>query len=205
MTDHQLPATRGSGGLPSTEAATASMAASMAEAILDNEADADPISIKTRAQAAMLLCEDRKWLTAKQEFAYVAICCEWRWERDNPRQPRGGDRKSNAAPAFETSPVAASTRRDIHDAYEGVTADDMREAKAWTDEAGRPVTRRDVRPLEVGLRRPERSLLISKYCFFVERLLSQHTYADILGDALNDADAARCEAAHLLHREWLRK
>ena len=91
--------------LPSTEVGTVAQAAAVAEAMLNHETDADPLAIRSRAKAAIHHCDERNWPEAKREFAYAAICCEWRWAQDNPRGKLGGDRKSNTGVVFDPSPI----------------------------------------------------------------------------------------------------
>ena len=134
--------------LPAEQDAAVVQAKAVAEAMLDDTADADPMKIKSRVQAAMNLCDERDWQTAKNEFAYASICCEFRWAQDNPRGEHGGDRtpepEASPTPGLAPNGVSSTTRQRIHDAYEGATADDVRTAKETADAedtAGQPLHR----------------------------------------------------------------
>ena len=71
--------------LPAEQDTAVVQAKAVAEAMLDDTADADPMKIKSRVQAAMNLCDERDWQTAKTEFAYASICCEFRYGRRTTR------------------------------------------------------------------------------------------------------------------------
>ena len=135
----------GQAAAPSVEAAAVAQAITVAEAMLNDETDADPLAIKSRANAAIHLCDERDWQEAKREFAYAAICCEYRLVQDNPKADHGGDRKSSTAPVLDPSPLSPTTRRRMEEAYEGATADDVRAAKETADAEGETVRRGHVR------------------------------------------------------------
>ena len=129
--------------LPSVEVAAVAQAIAVAEAMLNDETDADPLAIKSRANAAIHLCDERNWPEAKREFAYAAICCEYRWTKENPRQLTGTNQ--HAEGLHPATPVPAHTATRIHDAYEGATADDVRAAKETADAEGETIHRGHVR------------------------------------------------------------
>lgn len=126
--------------LPSTESTTVAQAHTLAQAVLANEVDADPLAIKSRAQATMHLCDERDWQEAKRAFAYLAVCCEFRWVQDNPRQPVGVHNDFQGG-----NQVPGSTASRLHDAYEGATADDVSAAGDAADAQGEPINRGHVR------------------------------------------------------------
>lgn len=177
-------------GLPSTESGAIQAAQSVADAMLDDETDADPLAIKNRAQAAIHLCDERNWPDAKREFAYAAICCEFRWTRENPANPRGrppeGTDRSNSAPISKLSPRTAHNMRR---AYADATPETLRNAKAQADEAGKPVSRRDVRE-QAGPApdRPPRSALVDDWRAGVRKVLSKDRNT-LLASAISDRQA----------------
>ena len=186
--------------LPSVEVAAVAQAIAVAEAMLNDETDADPLAIKSRAKAAIHLCDERNWPEAKREFAYAAICCEWRWAQDNPRVEQGGDRKSNAAPAFDPSPIPPSTRKDIHDALDGATADDVSAAKETADADGETVTRGHVRqevetPADAVQRKAKASAQRAKAKRQEAMNDRQAIMQETLQDTANRAHAAESELA----------
>ena len=75
-------------GLVASEAVAIEVARRIANAMIENTTDADPLVTRDKARAAMRLCNERKWPEAKKEFAYAAICCEFRWAKANPRSSR---------------------------------------------------------------------------------------------------------------------
>ena len=183
-----LPAPRDTrAGLPSTETAAAQAAQNVADAMLDDESDADPLAIKNRAQAAMHLCDERNWPDAKREFAYAAICCEFRWTRENPANPRGrppeGADRTKSAPDSELSPRSA---RNLRRTYADATPETIRSAKAQADQAGKPVTRRAVREQsDPDPNRPPKSSLVEEWRRGVRIVLSKDRNT-LLAAALSD-------------------
>ena len=144
--DRNLSPTGGQPKLPSTEVRAIVAAQSVAQAMLENEADADPLAIKSRAQAAVHLCDERRWPAARREFAYAALCCEFRWTRENPAKSRGrpAERTPNQNSDRESELNPRQERR-LRETYDEATADDLREAKSRADAEGRAVTRGKVR------------------------------------------------------------
>ena len=142
--DIPIPWEEPKASVPSTEARAIQAAENIAEAMLEDESDADPLAIKNRANAAIHLCDERNWPEAKKEFAYAAICCEWRWTRENPRQEMGTN-TTHAEGLHAATPVPKHTRSRLHDTYDDATPDDLRTAKAQADQAGETVNRRHVR------------------------------------------------------------
>ena len=128
--------------LPATQDAAVAFAQEQQDALLAGETDIDPLKMKTRAGWAGDRCVEEDWPVARREFAFLERCCEWRWAQINERQRPGRPEENLRAPQV----MPPSTRKDIHDAYEGVTADDLREAKAQADEEGKALTRAAVRP-----------------------------------------------------------
>ena len=181
--------------LPSVEAAAVAQAITVAEAMLNDETDADPLAIKSRANAAIHLCDERDWQEAKREFAYAAICCEYRLVQDNPKADHGGDRKSSTAPVLDPSPLSPTTRRRMEEAYEGATADDVRAAKETADAEGETVRRGHVRqqveaPADGVQRRAKASAQRAK----AKREAAMADKQAIMQDAL-EGTAARAHAA----------
>ena len=130
--------------LRSVEAAAVAQASTVANAMLDNETDADPLSIKKRANAAIHLCDERNWPEARREFAYVSICCEFRWAEENPRQPLGINQHDGEG-LQGANPVPPHTATRMHDAYDGAEPEDIRVAKDAADAKGEAVHRGHVR------------------------------------------------------------
>ena len=150
---YQLTVPEEKTNLPSTETGAVAMAESVADAMLDDTTHADPLAIKSRALAAMHMCDEKEWKTAKHQFFYAAMCCEYRWTQDNPRAGQGA--RTDKVPNERTSvgvdevphtrtDVSPSTARRMHEAYDGVTPDDLRKAKEEADAKGQAVTRSDV-------------------------------------------------------------
>ena len=127
--------------LPSVEAKAVAQAHAVAEAVLTDETDADPLAIKNRAQAAMHRCEEKDWQEAKRAFAYVVICCEHRWVKDNPRQPTGVH--SDGFQGGNQVPGATASR--LQDAYDGAEDEDIRAAGDTAHTTGEIINRGHVR------------------------------------------------------------
>ena len=150
---YQLTVPEEKTNLPSTETGAVAMAENVAEAMLDDTTHADPLAIKSRALAAMHLCDEKEWKNAKHQFFYAAMCCDYRWTQDNPRAGQGA--RTDKVPNERTSvgvdevpdartDVSPSTARRMHEAYDGVTPDDLRKAKEEADAKGEAVTRASV-------------------------------------------------------------
>ena len=183
---------------PSTEVAAVVQAAALAEAMLTDEAHADPLSIKTRANAAILFCDELNWIEAKREFAYVAICCDWRWAQDNPRVEQGGDRKSNTGVVFDPSPIPPTSRQRTHDTFDGATEDDIRVARETADADGETINRGHVRqavesPAD-GVKRKALGVAQRAKVKRAEALKERHEMMlEMLEDATNRAQAVELE------------
>ncbi len=205
MTAPLVPAIRETqGGLPSTEFAAIEAARGVADAMLDNETDADPLAIKNRAQAAIHLCDERNWPEAKREFAYAAICCEYRWTRENPREPVGrpleSTRKNNSDSESELNPRVA---RRLHETYDDATTDDLRDAKARADTSGETITRRHVREtVAPPPKEAARSRLVVEWMRGVAKV-TELGFETVLADARTDDEVADCRAAFAALAEWV--
>lgn len=180
--------------LPSTEVGTVAQAAAVAEAMLNKTTDADPSAIKSRANAAIHLCDERNWPEAKREFAYAAICCEFRLVQDNPRGAHGGDRKSSVPGKLDPSPVSPRMRA----AFDGATTEDVLAAKDAADAGGEAVTRSHVRTaVESPAAGVERKAKSSAKRAAEKRAEGLKDHQKMLEDFLEDAN----NRAHALNAE----
>ena len=181
--------------LPSTEAGAIQLARSITDTLLSDDFDADPMEIKKRVNVGINYCDAKDWKAARDEFVFGALGCERQWTLQNPRGEHGGDRKSSSAPELDPSPIPGATRTALHDTYEGVTADEMRAAKATADAMGETVTRGHVqREVEAPADGVQRRAKASAQRAKAKREAAMEDKQAIMQDAL-EGTAARAHAA----------
>ena len=188
-----LPVPRDKPQLPSVEVAAVAQAIAVAEAMLNDLTDADPLAIKSRANAAIHHCDERNWPEAKREFAYAAICCEFRWTKENPRRLTGTNQHEEGLQG--ATPVPKHTATRIHDAYEVATADDVRAAKETEDAEGETINRGHVRQeVEAPADAVERKAKASAQRAKAKRQEAMNERQEIMRETL-ESGAARAHAA----------